>query len=94
MTAPQRIGEVLDGLIEDLGIERRLDEARAVDAWHEVVGPKASSLTDSVWLKGGRLFVHVNSAVWRTELHRSRTLWKDRINAHLGKPLVEEIIFR
>jgi predicted nucleic acid-binding Zn ribbon protein len=94
MSKPLKLGDVLGDLIGSLGIERKLDEARALEAWKEIAAPQAVAVTEGIWLKGDQLIIRIASATWRNELHRTRSAWRDRINAHLGKEVVKEIVFR
>lgn len=91
---PRALGDVLQELIDRLGLREGLEASRAVEAWAEVAGPQINAITQSVWMERGKLFVQVTSAPWRQELHMSRRAWKDRVNAQLGSPTVKEIVFR
>jgi predicted nucleic acid-binding Zn ribbon protein len=91
---PQPLGSVLSDVIDELGIQRRLDEARTIEAWAEMAGPQINAVTDSAWVSRGKLFVKITSAAWRHELHLQRRAWRGRLNERLGKDLVEDIVFR
>lgn len=91
---PQPLGSVLEDLIDRMGLRRKLEAARIVEAWAVVAGPQINGVTDAAWVKGGRLYVRITSAAWRHELHLRRHAWRDRLNDHLGARLVEEIVFR
>lgn len=91
---PIKLGDALSGLIDRMGIRRRLNEANAVDAWAIVAGAQVAGVTDSVWLRGGKLFVKITSSAWRQELHLQRDMWRDKVNRHLGADIVKEIVFR
>jgi predicted nucleic acid-binding Zn ribbon protein len=80
--------------VSGLGIQGKLDEARMVEAWADLAGPQILSITDSVWVRRGKLFIKVTSATWRQELHMQREDWRRRINDNLGKDLVREVVFR
>jgi predicted nucleic acid-binding Zn ribbon protein len=88
------IGDLIGKAVSELGIRRKLDEARMIDAWAEVAGPKALAVTDAVWVKGSRLFIKITSSAWRHELHLQREAWRDKLNEHLGFALVSEVVFR
>lgn len=90
---PISLGNLLGNVIADLGIARKLDEARIVDAWPVIAGDAIGRATTSVWVKGSTLYVKLGSAAWRHELHLQREAWRDRLNRHLGKDLVREIRF-
>ena len=90
---PQRLGAVLGDVIQKLGVERKLDEARAIEAWGEVSSTPIQRVTSETWMRDGILHVRISSAVWRQELHLQREAWRDRINRHVGRNVVREIRF-
>ena len=91
---PQRLGAVLGELIDRLGYRDKMDQARAVDAWPKLAGPAIEQVTESVWVRDGRLFVKIRSAAWRHQLHLQRESWRGRINEHIGREVVDEVVFR
>jgi predicted nucleic acid-binding Zn ribbon protein len=91
---PQRLGDVLAGVIDEMGLRKKLDEARVVEAWEATAGPQVRDVTERAWVKGGRLYVKIQSAAWRQELQMQRGRWKERLNNELGRALVDEIVFR
>ena len=94
MQEPKRLGDAISEAIKQLGIQRKLDEARVIEAWHEIAGGALHEVTDSVWIDREKLIVKVNSAVWRQELHLQRKAWLERLTKTVGKPTVKEILFR
>ena len=91
---PQRLGTVLSELVDRYGYRERLDAARAVEAWPEVVGEAIAGVTEQVWMRHGQLHVKVRSAAWRHQLQFQRAAWRDRMNEHLGAAVVDEVVFR
>ena len=91
---PQRLGDVLADVIDDMGLRKKLDRARIVEAWAAVAGPQVNGVTERAWVKGSRLFIKIRSAAWRQELQMQRGRWKERLNDELGGPLVDQIVFR
>lgn len=92
--SPQALGSVLHGVIDKLGLQRKLDETEAIETWAILAGPQINGVTASVWIKGSTLYVQITSAAWRHQLHLQRRTWRDRLNDELGKPLIREIVFR
>lgn len=92
--SPTSLGEVLQDVIKELGIQEKIDEARVVDTWKSIVGDNVNNVTESVWLKESTLYVKITSAAWRQELHMNRRKWKKRLNGALDTDPVEEIVFR
>jgi len=91
---PQSLGKVLQRVIDRLGMREKIDEARVVEAWAVVAGDRVNGVTESAWMKGDTLFVKISSAAWRQELHMNREAWRERLNEHLGRAIVGEILFR
>jgi predicted nucleic acid-binding Zn ribbon protein len=92
--SPRPLGEVLDEVIDQLGLQDKIDEARVVETWAAIAGTDINSVTQSVWMKGSTLYVKITSAGWRQELHMNRRKWRERLNGELGADLVDEIVFR
>ena len=91
---PQSLGAVLGDLFEQRGYRRHIDEARAVEAWPRVVVEGAARATERAWMRHGVLTVKLRSASWRHTLHLQREAWRQRLNEHLGREVVKEIVFR
>jgi predicted nucleic acid-binding Zn ribbon protein len=86
------VGPVVRQLLTSLGLDRRLEEYRAVEAWPEIVGPAIAAQTRAVTVREGVLFVDVASNVWMQELGLLRDGIAARLNARLGAPLVRKIV--
>jgi Protein of unknown function (DUF721). len=91
---PRPLGEVLEEVLDELGVQEEIDEARVIETWATVASTKINSVTESAWMKGSTLYVKITSAPWRQELHMNRRKWRERLNGELGSDLVDEIIFR
>ena len=90
---PHRLGDVLQGLIDQMGLRRKMNEARVVEAWAILAGPTINGVTDKAWVRGDKLYVKITSAAWRHELHLRRQAWRARLNQHLEEELVADLIF-
>lgn len=94
MSNPKPLGEVLQEVIDQMGLRKKLDEARVIEAWAVLAGPQINGVTTSVWIRGTTLYVKVRSSAWRQELHLRRRAWRQRLNGELGSDLIDEIVFR
>ena len=94
MQQPVRLGDALNDAIKQLGIRRKLDEARVLEAWHLIAVGAISEVTESVWIDREKLIVKLSSAVWRQELHLQRAAWLKRLRKEAGTNLIKEIVFR
>lgn len=91
---PQKLGELLEAVVDRLGIRTDLDEADVVEAWAALAGPDVNAATASAWMRGRKLFVKITSPGRRQDLHLDRSRWRDRLNERLGDDRVDEIVFR
>ncbi len=91
---PRPLGAVLKEVIERLGLKSRIEAAQVVETWAALAGPQINRVTDMVWVRDGTLYVKLTSAAWRHTLHLQREQWRLRLNEALGKPLIQEIVFR
>ncbi|MBQ9138315.1 MAG: DUF721 domain-containing protein [Alistipes sp.] len=92
-TDPKPVGELLDQLFKSPDIARKIAEGGLPDTWRRVVGPVAAEHTRHVRYVKGTLYVHVTSAVIRTELMMRRDALARAINAESGvEGLVRQII--
>jgi predicted nucleic acid-binding Zn ribbon protein len=94
MERPKNLGEVLGEVINHLGIQRKLEEARIIEAWYHLADGPIKEVTESVWIDREKLVVKVNSSVWRQELHLQRQAWLERVTRAAGVDFVKEIVFR
>ncbi len=88
------LSDLIDSAIDDLGLRTGLNEAEAVEVWHDLVGPRIGKVTEKVWTRRGKLYVKLTSATWRQELHMHRAQWRDRLNETLGRKIIHEIVFQ
>jgi predicted nucleic acid-binding Zn ribbon protein len=61
--------------------------------WEEVVGARIAKVAVPVKNKKGVLFVKVEDAIWRFELTRSKDEIIKKINHHLNKNIIKDIVF-
>lgn len=92
--SPQRLGKVLQEVIDTLGVRGGIDKARTIEAWAMLVGPDVNAVTRRVWVEGRILCVQLTSSARRHQLHMQRSELRRKLNSELGEPLVEEIRFR
>lgn len=87
------IGFVLDELINDLGIEKKLKEYDAIINWDSVVGKQIAKMATATRITQGVLFVHVKTSTWRNELTLRKKEIIDKLNTVVGLGSVKDIKF-
>ena len=91
-TDPKPIGELFDQLFKSPNIAAKIAEGGLPKTWREVVGPMVAEHTRHVRFVQGTLYVHVTSAVIRSELMMQRDALVRAINAHAGVNIVRQVI--
>lgn len=92
-TEPQSIAEILDHVKQEMHMEDKLLELRALDMWGDVVGEHINSLTICKDMRKGEMRLRIASAPLRQEIMMTRQTIMDEINRRLGKEVVKEIRF-
>lgn len=67
--------------------------ARVEAVWPEVVGEQIAAHTAGAHLKGERLVVYVDSAMWANELQSMSEMFRVKMNEALGKEMVSSVRF-
>ena len=90
---PITVGAVINDLCRNWGIEKRLQEYAALSHWPHVVGERIAKETQPLGVKGGKLFLYVEKAVWRNELNFLKRDLILKLNQAVGTSLIREIVF-
>lgn len=83
----------LETFMRHMGLDSRMHELKILDVWKDCVGESIASYSKPVQLKKNKLFVSVENAAWRYELSLNKEEIMEKINGHLKKELIKEIIF-
>ncbi|MBQ7710811.1 MAG: DUF721 domain-containing protein [Bacteroidales bacterium] len=88
------ISDLLSKLYQQNNLSSVVDVYQVRSAYNEVVGELIAKLTQSLRFESGILYVRLLSAALRHEMTLRKQNLIDRINQHLGRPAVEEIVFQ
>jgi hypothetical protein len=89
------VGDLVHGVMEEMGLDRRRAEAEIVKVWNNLVDPQIAAHAQPAGLRNGTLFVTVDSSVWLDEIVRYRR--RDilaRLQTSFGRESVQRISFR
>jgi len=89
----ERIGSLVEAMFVRLGIAEKVKRAEVVADWGRLVGPRIAEVAQAVGVKGGTLFVAVESAAWRNELSLMRPKLLAKLNAGRREGRIERIVF-
>ena len=84
----------LKNVYEQLHITDAVDSVEVIEAYKKTVGELLAKLTRDIRYDNHRLYVTLFSAALRSELFYKRQGLIDKINDTLGRPVLQEIIFR
>lgn len=88
-------GDVLQGLLKRAGLEARMAQATAVDAWAGVVGPQIAAVTSARSVTAdGVLWVDVRTAAWMAELSLLAPQLLATLNATPDRAPIRQVRFR
>jgi predicted nucleic acid-binding Zn ribbon protein len=90
---PKRVGDLLPGMFERLGIAGELAAQESLVRWAAVVGERIAGVTCPRGVSAGVLFVDVRSSAWLSELNLMRYDILRRLNAGRSGGRVERIVF-
>lgn len=91
---PRQIKDILAMTFRYYNIPIDVEEAKVFNSWAEIVGESISSHCLPSIVKKGRLYVEVDSPVWRHQLNFMKNEIIKKLNKSAGKEVIKEIIFK
>lgn len=94
-TNTQSLADILkEFMSENPLVEEKMAETRALNAWEELMGRAVSQYTKRLYISKKVLYIHLSSAVLRSELSLCREQLVKRLNEKAGMPVIDDIILR
>ena len=93
VSTPQRIGEVLEEVLEDAGVLRQFERLGVLDLWPEIVGERVAQVTHARNVDDTTLVVEVRSSAWLMELNMMKGDLLKRVNEHAPETPMERLVF-
>jgi len=88
------IKDIIQSYIEDIDPDKRLVKAKIINLWSETMGETIAKRTKKIYIIQKTLFVHLDSAIVKSELYYMRQAILEKISAKFGKDIVDKIIFK
>ena len=85
------LGEILQRLLREEGLETPLLQKRLVEAWPEVAGRMVADYTSETSIRNQTLFVKITNAALRSDLTLMRTQLVKRLNERVGAFVITDI---
>ena len=89
----QEIGKAIKGFLKNAGLEKGVNQNKAIQVWPRVVGQKVSENTEAQSVESGTLVVKTKNSAWRQELVFKQTEIIQGLNKELGKNTIKSIRF-
>lgn len=91
-TETRSIKDIIADYLKEFHLDTRLKERELIRQWEDVVGRNVSRSTQSIYIKEGKMFVRIQSAVIRNELQWMRDELKRELNRRAGEEIISELI--
>ena len=85
------IGEVLNHMLRQEGLETPLLQRRLIDNWETVAGSLAARYTTDKFIKNQTLFVKISHAALRQDLSMMRSELVDKLNQSVRAQVIAEL---
>ena len=86
------IGEVLQQMVRAFKLKDDLTKVTIENVWEEKMGRMIATYTRSLTLKNRVLYVVIESASLRSELHFGREKIRERLNEAIGEDFLSEVV--
>lgn len=89
---PQKLGDVVSGVLTQAGLSDRVAQAAVIPEWAALVGPQIARVTQPLSItRQGTLFVAVTTNGWMTELSLMEPELLRRLNQRTGRLQIRKI---
>ena len=93
-TNERPLGAIIKTVLKKHGLEDKLTETKIFSSWEKIMGQPIAKYTSKLFLKRGNLIVYLRSSVLRNELTFAKTKIIRMINEELGRPVIQDIVFK
>jgi ketopantoate reductase len=90
----ENVKNVFQRFIDENQINQKFDEARISEIWQKVMGNAIHNRTTKIFLSNYKLFIYVNSAPLRNNLHYEKDRIVKMLNEQMGKDVIKEVVVR
>ncbi len=90
----QSIRSVLENTLKGLEIDVPLRSYSILGAWDEIVGATVAANSQPRSIRNRILFIEVTHSTWMQQLQFLKPTLLEKVNAFLGKPLIQDIRFK
>lgn len=88
---PRTIGDLLNQVMRQEGLEVPLCQRRLVGAWEEVAGDVVAKYTEYKYIKNQTLFVKISNPALRSDLSMMKAKLIKELNSRVGSFVISDI---
>jgi predicted nucleic acid-binding Zn ribbon protein len=89
----QPLKDGIKALLKTYRLQGKMNEVFIVSSWEKIMGKAIALKTQELYFKDHKLFVRLSSAPLKHELNMSKGKVMALINAEVGEPVIEEVVF-
>jgi predicted nucleic acid-binding Zn ribbon protein len=91
-TNDEPIGDILKQMVRAFKLDQNLNKTKIENLWEQQMGKTIATYTREIIVKDHKLFVKIESASLRSELHFGREKILRMMNDALGENYLKEVI--
>lgn len=84
--------EVVLNVFEQFDLQRKLQETHILNCWDQLVGEAIAQKTEQMFIRQGKLYLKISSAVVRQEIFYAKTEIIKALNAAADETIIEDLV--
>lgn len=88
------IKQAIEQLLKTYKLKEGLTEVRLKNTWEKILGPMIANHTKEIHIKNRTLYITLDSAALRQELHYGREKLVELLNEAAGERMIDEIVLK
>jgi hypothetical protein len=90
----QPLKDILSNLFDAPQHKSKITEAKIIGAWDEIAGKLIAKQTQKIFVSKHTLFIKVESAALKNELHYTRSKIKELVNTFAGYEFIQDVVIQ
>ncbi len=86
------LGEAIKKMLKAYRLENKVTETDLWQSWEVIMGPSIYKHTQSIELRDKVLLIRLDSSALRQELSFAKVKIVEKINEHVGKRFIEDVL--
>ena len=90
----QRLNDILKDMVSSYRLKPKLHQTKIRSLWSELMGPGIDKYTKNISLRKNTLYITIDSAPLKQELHYGREKIQSLLNEELGEAYIRDVVIR